>query len=468
MDDEQARKLAIGAGLLAFILGIVSGRTSRPVRVALVLGAAFLALGSGVFAYRQLTKPTVLRVAAGSLDSDATRLVSALATRIAANNAPVRLDVVDKGTMLEAIKAFNASQADLVVARADIGDLSNARTLVVMTHAVVMLVSPAGSPVKEMEQLKGKSVGVVMADVNQRVVSALSAEYDLSRLGVRFKDIAPNDVALALKTKQVDVVLAVVPMSSKYLMRFRSLFPKVGKQNPNLIPIEAADAIATVTKYLESFDVPKGSLQGAPPIPDDDTKGLRIPYYLLAQKKLSNETAGKVAKAVMEARHDLLQQYPGISQLAAPNTDKSDADTDAYIPVHPGAAAYFDGEEETLLDKYGDALLYGSMVLGSLMSILAAAWKYIVGDNEEERPLLRLSRMLDEIEKARDPEELAEIEKRFDEILRSEITRLAQSDPAADQPALLDITTRRVEEALKRKQALTRSSADSSVAPLQG
>jgi hypothetical protein len=80
--------------------------------------------------------PTTLTVAAGSADGETARLMSTIATRLASTNAPVRLQVVDKGNALDAAKAFSGGQADLAVLRADVGDLSSAETVVVVTRAV--------------------------------------------------------------------------------------------------------------------------------------------------------------------------------------------------------------------------------------------------------------------------------------------------------------------------------------------
>jgi len=65
--------------------------------------------------------------------------MSAIASRMAATSASVRLNVLDKGNALDAVKAFSAGQADLAVARADIGDLSSAEMVVVVTRAVVLI-----------------------------------------------------------------------------------------------------------------------------------------------------------------------------------------------------------------------------------------------------------------------------------------------------------------------------------------
>jgi hypothetical protein len=42
-----------------------------------------------------------------------------------------------------------------------------------------------------------------------------------------------------------------------------------------LIPIESAAAIAEAERAFESFDVPKGTLRGSPPVPEDDLATLR-------------------------------------------------------------------------------------------------------------------------------------------------------------------------------------------------
>src|SRR3982074_2076738 len=123
--------------------------------------------------------------------SSAVPLSTTLNRTGAAAEAPVRFKVVDKGTALDAINSFAAGDTDLAVARADIGDLSAARTVVVMTHAVVLIAVPSGSTVDSVDALKGRTVGVPAANVNQQLVSVIVKAYDLDRAKVVFKDIAP-------------------------------------------------------------------------------------------------------------------------------------------------------------------------------------------------------------------------------------------------------------------------------------
>ena len=455
MQREEMQNVAISAGFAAVVVAIFTGRLPRWLRVLLVSGLVLLACGAGFFSYRYATHPTTLTVAVGSLDGVAPQLMSALAAQLASTGAPVRLKVADKGTMLEAIKAFSAGQADLAIARDDIGDLSSAQTVVVITRGIVLLMAPPGSSITSMDDLKGKTIGVVGGEVNHKVVDALANAYDPARTQLHFKDLTVAETPQALKSKKINALLVVMPVTEKYLTMLRDFFPRSAKQTLTLIPIEAAGAIAAVTKYYQSYDLPKGTVQGSPPIPDDDMTTLRVPFYLVANKKLSDDVIGSLAKAIMNTRRDLISEYPLLAQISAPNTDKTDADNDTYIPIHPGADAYFDGDEKSFFDKYGDQIFYGSMLLGTVTSLFAAIWQYMVRDESkpENRPLMRLYSLIDLINKANKEAELAEAERRIDDILKGELERHAIRQADAAETAALGLATHRLEHLIAQRRA---------------
>jgi TRAP transporter TAXI family solute receptor len=452
MERQQYQQLAIGAGLLAALMAIMSGRLPRWLRVVLVVGLVGLASGAGLYAYRYISNPAVLTVAAGSLDGDVPRLMSAIATRMAANGSPVKLKVVDKGTAEGAAKALAAGEAELAIARADVVDLSVARAVLVMTHAVVLIVVPPGSSIESVDDLKGKVVGAVGVDVNRHVISAITEAYDLDRAKVTFKDVAPADVLKTLQSKQVQAILVVMPITEKYLSLLRNSFPPSAKGKPGLVPIEAAGAIAALNKAYDSYELPKGTIRGSPAIPDEDLTTLRIPFHLVANKNLDGDTVTSLTKAVMEARRDLLAEYPIFAQVSAPSTDK-----DTFIPVHRGAAAYFDGDQKTIFDKYGDQFFYGSMLLGSLMSVLAAIWKFMTRGSDEKvrRPSLQLCDLMEKVTNSRKASELAAIEGQIDGILKSELEKSATGEGDATELDAISLACHRLEYLIRvRRTAL--------------
>jgi len=217
-------------------------------------------------------------VAAGSIDGEAARAMSAIASRLVTINAPVRLTVIDTGTVLAASKMFSSGKADLAVVRGDVGDLSQAQAVVVVSHMVALVIVPPGSSIDGMNKLKGQTVGVIGAEANSKLVDALSKEYGLVSAKV-FKDVTLVDARHALQSKEIGALLVVIPLSQKYLALVRGFFQQGAKTLPALISIDSAGAIADAERAYESFDVPKGTLRGAPPIPADDLTTLRTTFW---------------------------------------------------------------------------------------------------------------------------------------------------------------------------------------------
>ena len=430
----------------------MASRLPTWLKLVLVGLLVVVASGAGLFAYRYFTLATTLTIAAGSFDGEAVRLMSAIASRLAKTSSPIRLKVVDTGTALEASRAFAAGRADLAIVRADAGDLSAARTVVLVTHGVVMLVVPPGSSIDGIDGLKGKTVGVVGGEVNHRIVEVLTQEYDLTRAKVQFKDVALADVQQALRSKQMSALLVVMPVSERYLSLMRNLFPAIAKQQPGLIAIESAGAIANVAQAYESYDLPKGTLRGSPPIPDDDLTTLRVPFYLVASSKLDDDVVTDLTKTIMESRRDLIGEFPLLAQIAAPSTDK-----DAYIPAHPGAAAFYDGTQQDFFDKYSNALYYGPMLLGGLASLLAGIWKFLgVGGNGRiASPLDPLYALAGRIREARSEAELETVEEELDNILKAELAKYAKGNIQPGDAAALSLAAHRLEHLIHyRRNAL--------------
>src|SRR3954470_4042441 len=292
------------------------------VRFLLLIGVAASAAGAGLLAYRYYSRPVTLTVAVGSIDGEAAKAMSAMAGEFVSTKAPVRLKVIDSGTALEAANAFSAGKVDLAVVRGDVGDLSQAQAVVVVSHMVVLVIAPPGSSIDSMEKLKGHTVGVVGGLANAKIVDALTKEYDLASAKVAFKNLALTDVRQAIYSKQVSALLVTIPLAEKYLSLVRGFFQLDHKKVPVLIPIESAGAIAENERAFESFDVPKGTLRGSPPVPDDDLTTLRTSLYLVAQKKLGSDLVTSLTEAIMSARRNLLREQPIFAQITAPNTDQ--------------------------------------------------------------------------------------------------------------------------------------------------
>jgi TRAP-type uncharacterized transport system substrate-binding protein len=430
---------------------MTSARLPLWLRILLLLSAVLLTTGAGLFAYRYYKHPKTLTVAVGSIDGEAAKAMSAIASRLVSIDASVRLKVIDTGTASGAAKAFSEGKADLAVVRGDVGDLSQAQAVVIVSHVVALIIAPPGSTIDSVAKLKGRSVGVLGGDANSGIVDVLSREFGLDRAKV-FRDIAVADARRAVQAKEVSALLVVIPLTGKYLTLVRGFFQQGPKSLPVLVPIDTAGAIAEAERAYESFDVPKGTLRGNPPVPDDDLTTLRTSLYLVANKKLSSDLIATLTQTIMSVRRDLLAEQPLFAQITAPSTD-----SDAYLPLHPGAAAFYNGTQQSFMDEYGNEIYLTPMLLGGIASVLAAAWKFLGIGNPETKdgPLDSLYALARRIRKVETEAELSEIEDDIDSILRAQRALAASGDENAVDASTLNIAAHRLENLIHdRRQML--------------
>ncbi|MBR1121426.1 C4-dicarboxylate ABC transporter substrate-binding protein [Bradyrhizobium lablabi] len=423
-------------------------------RITLVAGIVVLVAGASLFAWRWYYRPTTLTIAVGSFDGEANKVVSALASKLAQQKAPVRLSLVETASTLDSANAFSSGKVDLAIVRGDVGDLSQAYAVAVVGHAVALLMAPPGSTISDIAGLKRVAVGVIGGNIDKRLIKDLTDEYDLGQAGVTFKTLALPDVRRALETKEVRAILVMTPLTEKYLSLLRGLFPPGGKSGPIMIPIEQAGAIAGKDRAYESFDVPKGTLRGSPPNPSDDLTTLRTSFYLVAQKKLDSDLIADLTESLMNARRDLLAEYPQLTHITTPDTDAS-----AYIPLHPGAAAFYNGTQESFLDKWGNIIFLVPMIAGGLASVLAAAWKFLRAGTplSREQALDALYTLGRRIRASNSEAELDAIESEIDRVLEGQRAREAAGEETARDVVALNVAAHRLENLIHDRRLVLAS-----------
>jgi TRAP-type uncharacterized transport system substrate-binding protein len=420
-------------------------------RVVSLLGVVLLCTAAGLYGYRWYGRPVTLTLAVGSIDGEAAKVMSAIAAQFTEDGEPVRLKVIDTGTAVEAGKQFAAGNVDLAAVRGDVGDLSQAQAIVVLSHLTVVLIAPPGSSIDSIAKLKGHTVGVLGGEANAKIVDVLNTSYDLARNKTGFKNLTLQDARQALQSKQVSALLVAIPLTGKYLTLVKGFFPQGTKATPVLIPIDSAAPIADANRAYESFDVPKGTLRGSPPVPDDDVTTLRTSLYLVARKSLNADVATNLTKSILKVRRELQRENPLFAQITGPSTDP-----DAYLPVHPGALAVYNGTTQGFIDEYSNYIYLGPMILGGIASVLAAGWKFLgIGQPEfREGPLDTLYGFARRIRSVISEGELSGIEEEIDDILRAERIKAEAGDENAIDASTLNVVAHRLENLIHDRRAM--------------
>jgi TRAP-type uncharacterized transport system substrate-binding protein len=442
-------------------MNMIAMRLPLWLRILLVVAAFISVASAGLLGYRYYTHPVTLTVAAGSIDGEAVGEMSAIARHLVSIDAPVRFKVIDTGTALGAAQTFAAGKANLAVVRGDVGDLSQAGAVVVVAYMVALVIAPPGTSIDSIAALRDRTVGVVGEEANAKLIDVLSKEYGLDRTKV-FKEVTLANARRALQSKEISAVLIVVPLSEKYLSLVRGLVRRGPTSLPVLVPIDSADAIAEEERAYESFDVPKGTLRGAPAVPGEDVTTLRTSLYLVANKNLGSDLIATLTQTIMKVRRELLSEQPIFAQISAPSTDP-----DAYLPLHPGAAAFYSGTQQSFMDEYSNWIYLTPMAFGGMATVLAAAWKFlgIGAPATREGPLDSLYALARRVRKAATEAELLDIEEEIDNILRAQRSASARGDENAVDDSTLIASAHRLENLIQDRRALlAKGSAIASVA----
>jgi hypothetical protein len=197
----------------------------------------------------------------------------------------------------------------------------------------------------------------------------------------------PNNVSSAIRDSNVDVIMSVGPVGSPITADAIAAATR-GKEAPTFLAINAAEAIAEREPVYESSEIKAGAFGGSPQRPEESVDTIEVHHFIVARKSLSEQVTADFTKHLFAIRQTLATEMPSAAKIEKPDTDK-----DAAVPVHPGAAAYLDGELKTFFDRYSDLLYWGLMAMSVLGSGFAGLLSYSKAD-DRVRKLHTLERLL--------------------------------------------------------------------------
>ena len=396
---------------------------------SLVIAAIVLLCGGiAAVAYHYSAQPTELKIAVGPPNSEDARIVQAIAAQFARDRLNIRLRVtVLPGGPLEASGALDKGQTDLAVVRRDTAMPKNGQAVAILRKNVVAFIVPSAAepakgakgkaaakakPVEKIEQLLGKRLGVVgRSPRNLDLLKAILRQYnigpdkivvlgadDMSKPNAPGKvsviQFDPNNVGQAIRDSNVDVIMSVGPVGSPITADAIAAATR-GKEPPTFLPISAAEAIAERNPVYESGEIKAGAFGGSPPRPEESVDTIEVHYYIVARRALSEQVVADFTKHLFASRQALAAEIPAAAKIEKPDTDK-----DASVPVHPGAAAYLDGELKSFLDRYSDFIYLALMAVSFLGSGFVGLLSYNKADDRVRR-LRSLERLLEIAKSAR-------------------------------------------------------------------
>jgi TRAP transporter TAXI family solute receptor len=391
--------------------------------VALVVLAGILAIiGTLAAGYYFAVRPVTLRIAVGPANSDDLKVVQALSQAFVTAHSQIHLRPIQTEGATASAQLIAEGKADLAIVRGDLSVPKNAQAVATLRKNVAVLWVPpaikgkkAGAKITKIAQLAGRRIGVVgRTPANVDLLKVILQQYGLDPRKVEVIQFPTSEATDAIRSQRADAYLAAGPINSKITSEAIAASTRDGKA-PTFLAIDSAEAIAQNHPMYEASEIPAGAFGGSPDRPENEIKTISFAHHIVARKDISETTVAAFTRQLFAIRQTVMSEFPLAAKIETPDTDK-----DAFIPVHPGAAAFVDGEEKTFLDRYSDIIWWSLMALSAMGSIGAWFAGYLKKDERSNNSSVR-ERLLEMIATARRSDSIEELDRmqaEADDILR--------------------------------------------------
>lgn len=389
--------------------------------------AGLLAIfGVAASVFYVLNQPTTLRLAVGPLGSEDARMAAGFVQGLNREKSQIRLRLLLTEGSEESARKVDDGQAELAIVRPDIALPEQADTALITRRTFPFFIAGKESGISRIADLRGRKLGVVRSPAgNLALLKLVLEQYEVRADEVEILGLSPDEIVPAATEKRIDAFFSVGAVGSRTnneaLARLRSAWGN----EPALIPIREADAIAARHRTIETGEILRGALGGDPPRPAETLSTIAVTSRLMAAQSLDDGTVGELVKALLGLRVTLAGELPSIQGLEAPSTAK-----DAPLQVHSGAAAYIDGEQETFFERYGDWFYLSVMTL----SVIGTGFAGLLSRESAARRrnamagLDRLVAMLAAIRTEEDERALVSYEREADAVLASVLSNFSRGD----------------------------------------
>jgi len=352
MQWRQLLTIAFCALAIASVVWWVKNRDPQTVELILATGprgGAFHSMGKGISDY----------------------------VRRSDQNIRIRLTTDSVGST-QNMQRLKDGDVDLAIVQNDTQpDGVDAHTLIPLHRAVCHFLVPLESDIRNIYDLRGKSVGVGNENSgNYHLVHELLGHFGVLEEEHEFVPLYETIPACGskLESGEADAALVVTAITSEALtklitrgkVRYVSLATRPGEGNE-------VDGFAVTYPYVERFTIPKYVY----PVHDDGhgrpaepCESFAIRSTLVCRGDLPDEVAHTIVEAIITNHAALMRDHREARDI----TENFDA-ADVQFPIHHGAMAYYQRQRPSMLERYAEPMAF-------LLSLFLALCGFGAGINK--------------------------------------------------------------------------------------
>lgn len=321
-----------------------------------------------------------LKIATAPATADSADFITTVIKVFAEERPMVQLKRIKKESFAASAKALEDGEADLAIVRSDIAMPSNGLTIAIFRRDNLVLIVPGNSRISSFQGLSGKKIGLLKADSAERneslsrLLDGILNFYNISPPKVDREFLTMEEIGPAMATSQVSAILVLGRSGPGLIGKAIAVIGNAAKTSPKLIGEKQAAAIAKTIPGTEPNEIDEGAFGGTKPKPEQTLNTLAVTFRLVGRHSLPDFATSEIARLLTLAKARLIATSPVARNIEAP-----DSDDGSGLPIHPGAAAYFEGEQDSLMDSAFSIFYLTSIIFGLLGS--GIVWLFSMGKN---------------------------------------------------------------------------------------
>ena len=315
-----------------------------------------------------LRNSETLTLAVGEANGPEARFATKLAGMLKATSSRLHLKIVRSADNARALTQFDRRLADLAVLRTDAKIPRRARSIAILEHDVLLLISPGDKKIKSLAELKKKKVAVLTSGNNLAFVRSVLEIPDGADVNSRLQLGPPN--ATLDKLLGAGGYGAIIAVDHASVFVKDKNFEQFAKRTPFTVnAVDESKALSRRHPGISEETLATGLLSSTPQIPDDDLDTVGLQWLLVGQAALPANIAGELARTIYENKAELALDDGFASKIEPADVDKA-----AFVAAHQGVTEYINDTSKSFLERYSDLFYLGAAVLSVIGSIFVAIY----------------------------------------------------------------------------------------------
>lgn len=337
----------------------MSNYFGRLIIILALFTVGFISLAVGLH-YSETQKNHVLVIGAGSQGGESYQLANAISELAKKYDPQLNIIVAETGGSGQNNRMLQAEHLQFATLQADTKAGANTRLITMLYPDAYQLLVREGRGINSIADLRGKTMGLPAKSSGQyRSFFFLAQHYGLSESDINVINMSSNASAWALSQGAIDGVFRVRAPGNSGL---KSMIQKGGVK---LLPIAHSQALRLEQPAIRVGQIPSGSYQGHPSVPDKDLPTPTVQRLLVSSASVDSNIVERVTNLIYENKRELTDYSPLAGFLANPSDLLSSS-----LPVHDGAQQYFSRDDPSFLQENVEIFAFYITLLVGVASML--------------------------------------------------------------------------------------------------